>query len=1127
MRIERLTLDGFKSFGDRTTLQFDEAVTAIVGPNGSGKSNVLDALKWATGGGRAKAFRADDKTDLIFHGADGKKRMGRAEVEVELRSPSKALKIRRTLDADGQGRLTLDGRAARFLDLEDELSGSGIGKGALAIIGQGEVASVLMADADRLLAFVAEAAGVSRLTGRREQTEARLQAARGHLDRVELRSAEDQARIVVLEREAADARRHREATVRLQRLRVTLADLRVVSTRSSLLEARSTVTVLEERLAMARERLDGVRAEVASRRADDERAEREFVEASTVHARAVADLRVLEHEARAATQRASDLEQRRDTLHGERERLVHQQPPQAPMHDLPAMREWQEETAALASSLVEAVAEADRAAADARSAREAAEERARRAALIEAERSSLHGRLTAEADEIRRRLDVLGDAPSPTLFGPDSIDEESSAVAAFEGAEGHVERARADLSVVHARHANVVAEVMARERAVERARAGLEARRGYAEGPRHALSSGIEGVLGSVADVIDVDPVHRDAIAAALGRRAEYVLCSTADVARAVLSHVRERGGWVTLLPLDLVTTERVEVPKAIVDERGVLGTAVDFLDVPDRFRSAVAHLLGSTVVVDDMTTATEVARRHSRRPRMVTLRGEVLETGGAMSGGRRDGSSIVLGAAAELEEAERTHARLVREADDLSAAVTAAQTAVRDAVAARDEASAAVQRARAAAASWRETVAVFEAARADLIERAAAIDATLRAMAHDRPDDVATGVLDDLRRVDVTTSTRAAELREALTTARERGREAESTLLLAEERERSHREALARFELDSVRLHEVEGEIDRVREAVTEAWSTANDLEERLATVEAALPEDPSRLASARSEARHALVEAEQRAERQAAVIRADTEALESARVSIARFETTLELAEGERAEFPEDFVPLEDVSERAARQEVRTLTTVVEELGEVNHRAITEVEVARLAWTERERDLHDARAAVDELATALSRLDAETTERLTKAIGGVQQRFAEHVTELFGSTAVGEIVTDLVDGRPVGLRIGLQPPGKRTRSLSLLSVGERTMGALAFLFALMSEEHGGARLPIAVLDEVDAPLDEANIRRFRAFVERLAADGTQFVLITHQKATFEVARALWGVTTDGGVSRVFSIRR
>ncbi len=185
MRLTSLTLQGFKSFGNRISVEFAPGVTAIVGPNGSGKSNLVDALKWTSGGGRAREFRAADKTDLIFHGASGKRSVGLAEVEVELSHGDQALKLYRSLSRDGTTRLRLNGKAARFLDLDEALAGSGLGKSGLSIIGQGEVSQVLMADPPKLLDYVAEVAGVARMSARREQTLARLETARSHLDRLQ------------------------------------------------------------------------------------------------------------------------------------------------------------------------------------------------------------------------------------------------------------------------------------------------------------------------------------------------------------------------------------------------------------------------------------------------------------------------------------------------------------------------------------------------------------------------------------------------------------------------------------------------------------------------------------------------------------------------------------------------------------------------------------------------------------------------------------------------------------------------------------------------------------------------------------------------------------------------------
>ncbi|MBW6455830.1 MAG: hypothetical protein K0A98_08070, partial [Trueperaceae bacterium] len=370
-------------------------------------------------------------------------------------------------------------------------------------------------------------------------------------------------------------------------------------------------------------------------------------------------------------------------------------------------------------------------------------------------------------------------------------------------------------------------------------------------------------------------------------------------------------------------------------------------------------------------------------------------------------------------------------------------------------------------------------------------------------------------------TVSEARSLAEAtLAEAAEARREAEvggERLLAFEAARIAHLQALER----AARLREEAashgGEVARWSEEETAAQA-------RRQAAEAALPRD--------LEARQrAFEQADETQQRNEARLRQHTEAqaragdeLETARLALARREAALELALDERAGLPTGVEPLE-LSERVARARWREVEGALEALGPVNQRAA----IDHAAQSERLSELEDegaqAAEAVAELAGTLATIDAETTGRLNTALRGLREGFAEHVRQLFGPTALGSIDVEREGERPVGVRIRLQPPGKRTESLNLLSVGERTMGAMAFLFALMAGDVGN--LPIAVLDEVDAPLDEANIRRFCGFIEALSARGTQFVLITHQKATFEVADTLWGVTTDDGVSRVFSIRR
>ena len=340
-----------------------------------------------------------------------------------------------------------------------------------------------------------------------------------------------------------------------------------------------------------------------------------------------------------------------------------------------------------------------------------------------------------------------------------------------------------------------------------------------------------------------------------------------------------------------------------------------------------------------------------------------------------------------------------------------------------------------------------------------------------------------------------------------------------------AHRAGTLRHEQARTRLTELAGELNAVLERATALTAEMAIARDRLAAATAALPTGLDSEEAAAEAARLAVVRCEAdvtaRSEAQAQLAME----IEESKVQAARRETTLELADEELRGFPQGVVQL-DLSERAARSRLREVTEALEGIGLVNHRAAGELAEVTARKETLEVEAVQATLAVAELQAALERIDKETNVRLGAALQRLQTSFGRHVQHLFGVEGRGSIEVEVEGQRPVGVRIRLQPPGKQTQSLHLLSVGERTMGALAFLFALMADDEGGG-LPVAVLDEVDAPLDESNIRRFCIFVERLAKRGTQFVMITHQKATFEVAETLWGVTTERGVSRVFSVKR
>ncbi len=1132
MRIVSLTVQGFKSFGNRVSLEFAPGVTAIIGPNGSGKSNVIDALRWTTGGGRAREFRAADKTDLIFHGAAGKRSVGLAEVEVELHHDGRNVKVYRSLDRDGTTRLRLDGRAARFMDIDEALAGTGLGTSSLAIIGQGEVSQVLMADPGKLLEYVAEAAGVARLSTRRDQTQARLDTAKHHLDRLQDVLVELERRVSMLADEAKDARRYTDLEREALQLRVTAAIARQAALLGEIRELDARRGGLEAALAEGRARLADLRERSAAARLERDACEERFRAAAAELESRRGDLRVADERLVRLEERRASLRQQAQAGVAEAHRLQQQEPPTAPDR---AVEDVEARASQVQQEHDQTKAALDRAVTEEHDARRRVERLRSLRTDAEREQAVLHSRRD-EFDRRRARLEeqlaaLAGEGPADDA---ERLAAELAAAAARrQEQEVALDRARIALAEVHRRQAMAAAEAMARGRAAERLRAAYEARRGYAQGPRNALASGIAGVLGSVADLVRVPERFQAAVAGALGRRAEYVVVDTAETAKRVLEHVRRAGGFVTVLPLDLLQGGGARGLGGLAGQPGVVAAAADVVTIDEAYRRVVEQLLGATVIVGSMEEATALARRHASRPRMVTLEGDILEPTGAMSGGKRSQHATVLGAAAELEDAEGAAEQAAGEAEralselqTVQEQVRALQAALQEAITRADDAAHRLARAREEASGRERLQSELSAQLADVLRQRSAL-------AEDRLDDGASLASapgeDEVREAESAASAAGQALDAARTrevTARDALAAATHDHTMIRERWRVYREARERFEAGRARAAEVHAELGALRERLA---GLDAELEQARAARDAAASAVPDGLGAeeeALATARAAQRELEDALTRETEAQAERAQGVEETKVQAARRETALELVDEELRAFPDGVATL-DLSERAARARLRDVTSELEALGPVNHRAAVDLAEAQERKETLEVEAVQAALAVAELESTLVRIDRETSDRLGVALRRLQGAFGRHVQHLFGPEGRGSIEVETEAGRPMGVRIRLQPPGKQTQSLHLLSVGERTMGALAFLFALMADEAGAGGLPIAVLDEVDAPLDEANIRRFCTFVSRLATRGTQFVLITHQKATFEVADALWGVTTEQGVSRVFSVRR
>lgn len=1091
--LRAITLQGFKSFADRTRLEFGPGVSAVIGPNGSGKSNVVEAIRWATHQARARELRAGRGTELIFHGSGGKAPLGLAEVQLELVTPEGRVNLARRVYRDGTAEQDLNGKGVRARDVQSALRGTGLGPGGLAVIGQGEVSGVVQAEGKTLLGYVHEAAGLSRAVTARQETEARLREADAHLTQLKLVMQERGAVVARLEAAAQDARTHRHLTGRVLLLEDALKRERQATLHREISGARSEVDELEARSAALGGQVQAAAGAVEAAReaAQEARARRDAYAGALDALRAARDAHDqaqryrdhLQHEARALTDELTNLPST---------------PPAEAAPDLGAL---------------------ERDVQQARTAAEGAEKRARtqdaeltRARALAARASEQQARADASRDTLRAELErAQGNLEQARAGHTAALERLNLARQVREVAEGQYLTLAAEREAAHAheRHlqnelARLNASVAPLRRERERLENTLNSYARYGEGARNALRLDHPGIVGSVADLLTVPAEYEVALGAALGRRLEQVVVQRADDAREIIEELKRAGGRATFLPLDLIRA-RPRRDAQLLREAGVIGNLADLC--PSDPPLVAESILADTLLVQDLRTANRIARSHASRPRLVTLDGELVEPGGAITGGRlRDSGTGVLAdqrrfqeLVAELEEVDTQTQNLNGQLKEVQAKLASGAEGHDQLLTAREHAAREERDAERRVAELAAQLRSLSAHQEQLSARLA-VDVTPQATSEELPD---------LERLEA----ELAATRQQAETGRASERQAAEALALARELDgqwKAYRSAISRAADLRTRL---DANAQAARAQETHLQAAQAEVQRREASLGTLDEHEYARAEAARESA----------AQTYANLIGTQNKTrarLDDLRLLIARREGSLET-------IPDGCLP--PGTPREWTGELNRARASLEGLGPVNARAEADHAQESALLAEQQREVQDAETATQELRAHLSELETAEHAATQAAFARVNAAFREYSAELLGGQ--GELDTESdASGRLVGLRLAVQPKGKRTRSMNLLSAGERTMAGLAFLFALnhAGGEGSAGGLPLAVLDEVDAPLDEANIRRFTAFLELFSGRGAQFLLVTHQKATMEVAQALWGVTTDQtGASRVLSIRQ
>lgn len=1180
MKLKKLELYGFKSFAQRTEIVFDEGITGIVGPNGSGKSNIGDAVRWVLGEQSAKTLRGASMSDVIFNGTQKRKPLSYCEVSLVFDNDDHALAmeaaevmVTRRVYRNGESEYYLNRTACRLKDVVDLFRDTGIGKEGYSIIGQGRIDEILSRKSEDRRQVFEEAAGIVKFKARKEEADKKLQRTLENLERVDDILDELTKRLKPLEEQSRNARVYLELSTELKDLDLNLFLIRSDRARARLSELESELLTVQTILADTESNL----TDKTTRRDETQNRIDQLEEAIT---KARTELMECAEHVHESQKKLSALQSRRETRSENRQRIVREQ------------EEAQERLAEIEKDHVRIQADVEKQhslIADAEQILRATQEAAEKAQAKEKEAdAALEAQKAAVIDQMNRLSDVRNDKTRLNTMQAQmetrltEIEESSGALQEQEAAlrealtavekqletenqhqqqcQEKLAQARQASDEADTAYANLRADVEKQsadmQAAASRHNVLTEMTRdmeGYNMAVRRAMTyakqRGLTGVKGVLAQLMTVPQAYETAIDMALGAAQQNIVTDTEETAKELINYLRQnRLGRATFLPMSAIRGKTLYGnERNALKLPGCLGVASELVQCAPEYRGIVENLLGRTVIADNLDHGIPIMRAGNHAFRLVTLEGDVMHSGGSMTGGSAQSKvSNLLSRERELKELtaklQTGRAELDKCRQELAQRQQTAQEKrqkVSDAVNALHQQEIAVAREQAR----RESVSAdlnthlqrmqeTEQARVQLHQSLEDIRQQLETIEHQR-----TGAQGDQSAMEQKT----IEMQNALVKARaeasaENDRLMVRTLQLSDlrhglsdlERDEAHAQQdqaqiLREQERREQLLHEMD-ELDAIDEndMKREETESARRQKEQLRQ-ESATQAIEQRRSQAQSDLRDILSDMENLHE----AYNRDSEKLHKTELAKARIEgdqknlqnriwDTYKLTYAGAEEFRRTPFDEKESDCRAAelQGQIRALGTV--NVGAVEEYAETKARVDDL--TAQQQDLKRAEMDLREL---IERLLIQMRSTFVENFSKMQGYFAETFTRLFGGGHAELKLMDPDDPLNCGIEVNAQPPGKKLQLLSLLSGGERALTAIAILFAMLKLKP----TPFCILDEIEAALDDANIGYYADYLKEYSK-GTQFIVVTHRKGTMERCNSLFGVAMEEqGVSRMVSV--
>ncbi len=1168
-------MQGFKSFAKKADLSFNNKITIVVGPNGSGKSNIVDAVRWVLGEGSAKSLRGSKMEDVIFAGSSGKKPLGMAQVSLTLDNSTgifpldySEVKVTRKLFRSGESEYLINNVKCRQRDIHELFMDTGIGRDSFSIIGQGKVDQILLSQAEEKRALVEEAAGISKYRYRKNEAKRKLTDTENSLLRVWDILKELEAQRDPLKEQAEKAKIYKEYKGELDDLEVKLSSFLIGKLEEKIEELSQEIegkkneslsvetslrlisTDIEDLLLSSEEgnrQISSFQEELFSLKNSINDHENKLEFAQKMKKSLEESLLKLSLESKKNSEESAEI-LKKIQIENDQYQDIFQSFAKA-REDLSQEEKDFEKLKSSEGGLKEKIADLKADLFDL--AYEISEKRnqiidfEKREAVIQSHETSISQRLLTNKEILsKKEEDARG---REALFAEKSKEGQilDQTIAKLAGEKNLLkEKIALALEKLETSKGKLNGNQVKRQ-ALE----ALEDRKeGYSAGVKSVFAnSKLKGILGTVTDLADTSKEYSLALETALGASIQNIVTENEEAAKEAIDYLREnQAGRATFLPLNIINQRNQgrEVRKA---PQG-LKSAFDIVSYQEKYENIFRQLLGNIFVARDMDQALAVNKSLSQPVRIVTLKGELLDARGAMTGGQYK----------KNQEGFFLRKERIRE---LSKEIAEAEEEIREIEATNSKYQEEDKKIDLAGLDLLETKEAFKVDLADLELKKNELNFQLSELRKEREllELEKTGL--DQEKEELLHSQKLAKNNLEQEEERKKSREEELKNLLDQSEEEKDKlldleRLLSRKELafndlknkkdiKEFQLKELEKTLALLEEKkenlLLEEKRLKEEAEENEKNKEIsleAIKEEEIQAAGLEKileEKREGRIEGEEKRKQKEEEAKVKQKLLNQLKDEIHSNEINLEKYKTERSSHKENLLERfeinyqpgfaqfkEEIDEKASKQRVRLLRRSIEELGEVNLIAISEYEKLLERYEFLDSQSSDLAQAKDSLLEIINEMDLIIEKKFKETFKLLNQAFSETFQEMFNGGNAELLMTQKDNVLETGIEIIAQPPGKNPRHLSLLSGGEKAMTAICLLFAIIKIKPG----PFCILDEIEASLDESNVRRFASFLKKFA-ELTQFIVISHRKGTMEAGDVLYGVTMEEkGVSSLISVR-